>query len=193
MDRTPLPCDTELPQGIRTLRHYQKHDLVHESFGRDVTALISDIKVLRKPKSRRTLLWVLRATTALLIVIAITVAHITLPPHLSYAGVPLKSAEIQVTDVDDFMKVWVNDQLIEDANINDTPPWRSIKGLLKKGPNSIMVRIDNGIYGGCGGTLSLRINGSVAKEFSRTWQIPIDKAPYNGKCIQEVLTLNLQR
>ena len=48
MDRAPLPKAASLPEDIRELALYHKHDLAHESFGRDVQALIAAIEAHRQ-------------------------------------------------------------------------------------------------------------------------------------------------
>ena len=48
MDRAPLPKAASLPEDIRELALYHKHDLVYESFGRDVQALIAAIEAHRQ-------------------------------------------------------------------------------------------------------------------------------------------------
>ncbi len=52
MDRAPLPKAASLPGDIRELALYHKHDLVHESFGRDVQALIAAIEAHRQEKEK---------------------------------------------------------------------------------------------------------------------------------------------
>jgi hypothetical protein len=44
----PLPRVSDLPRKIRDLVLYQKHDITHERFGRDVEELITAIRVVRK-------------------------------------------------------------------------------------------------------------------------------------------------
>ena len=48
MDRAPLPKAASLPGDIRELALYHKHDVVYESFGRDVQALIAAIETHRQ-------------------------------------------------------------------------------------------------------------------------------------------------
>ena len=48
MDRAPLPKAASLPEDIRELALYHKHDVVYESFGRDVQALIAAIEAHRQ-------------------------------------------------------------------------------------------------------------------------------------------------
>src|SRR5262249_19111431 len=43
-----LPRSEELPQDIRELVLYQKHDIVHERFGRDIADLILAIETVRQ-------------------------------------------------------------------------------------------------------------------------------------------------
>ena len=125
--------------------------------------------------------------------IQLAICNVTgvLCPSSGIAFATVHTAEIQVARVDDFMQVFVNGQQVENAKFGDTPPWRSIKSLLRQGPNSILVNIDNGQYGGCGGTLQLRINGSLIPDFSQQWAIPMQQAPVNGNCVRQVLTLDL--
>jgi hypothetical protein len=50
----PLPRAGDLPSDISDLILYQKHDLTHERFGRDIAELVEAIKVVRRlnrPKS----------------------------------------------------------------------------------------------------------------------------------------------
>jgi hypothetical protein len=42
-----IPLPEELPPAIRDLAHYQKHDIAHEQFGRDVAALAAAVQTLR--------------------------------------------------------------------------------------------------------------------------------------------------
>jgi hypothetical protein len=42
-----LPRAADLPDDIRDLVHYQKHDVVHERFGRDIAGLIEAIEIVR--------------------------------------------------------------------------------------------------------------------------------------------------
>ncbi len=46
----PLPRAADLPEDIRELVQHQKHDVVHEKFGRDVAALADAIAAVRKSK-----------------------------------------------------------------------------------------------------------------------------------------------
>jgi hypothetical protein len=50
----PLPRAEDLPSDIRDLVLYQKHDITHERFGRDIAELVEAIRVVRRlnrPKS----------------------------------------------------------------------------------------------------------------------------------------------
>jgi hypothetical protein len=82
----PLPKADDLPPEIRDLVHYQKHDIVHEHFGRDIAALISAIRVVRKSRrpQRAPLTWArIAAGAAGIAVMALIGAH--------FAGAPLLS------------------------------------------------------------------------------------------------------
>lgn len=48
----PLPRPADLPDDIRELVQHQKHDVVHEKFGRDVADLAEAIATVRRSKSR---------------------------------------------------------------------------------------------------------------------------------------------
>ncbi len=53
MDRAPLPKSRELPEHIRDLVLYHKHDVAYESFGRDAQALIGAIEAQRRRLAQR--------------------------------------------------------------------------------------------------------------------------------------------
>jgi hypothetical protein len=53
MDRAPLPKAASLPGDIRELALYHKHDVVYESFGRDVQALIAAIEAHREARDEQ--------------------------------------------------------------------------------------------------------------------------------------------
>lgn len=100
------------------------------------------------------------------------------------------SAELQVSDIDDLMNVSVNGNPVIQAAYGETPPWVSIAQLLRKGPNKLEVVIQNGNYGGCGGTLTLRLNRCLHPDYRWVWSRQENQAP-NVVCFQQVKTLNL--
>ena len=51
IERTPLPRPDALPDDIRNLVLYHKHNVVHERFGRDIAGLIEAITAVRRKKS----------------------------------------------------------------------------------------------------------------------------------------------
>ena len=53
MDRAALPKPASLPEDIRELALYHKHDVVYESFGRDAQALITAIETHRQARDGR--------------------------------------------------------------------------------------------------------------------------------------------
>ena len=53
MDRAPLPKAASLPEDIRELALFHKHDVVYESFGRDVQALIAAIEAHRQARDKQ--------------------------------------------------------------------------------------------------------------------------------------------
>jgi len=95
----PLPRADELPEDIRDLVLYQKHDVAHERFGRDIAELIAAIVALRKttaagirptPGVRSTPWRVVGAMTVILLMIGYAGAY--------YAGVPLPWPDIRGAD-----------------------------------------------------------------------------------------------
>ena len=59
IEQATLPLETELPADIRDLVLHQKHDIVYESFERDIAALISIIDYARQARhARNRLPWV---------------------------------------------------------------------------------------------------------------------------------------
>ena len=53
MDRAPLPKAASLPEDIRELMLYHKHDVTYETFGRDVTVLIEAIEAHRRERAEQ--------------------------------------------------------------------------------------------------------------------------------------------
>src|SRR5262249_52827050 len=61
------PRAKDLPTDIRDLVHYQKHDIVHEHFARDIAGLVEAItRVCRSSRTRRTFPWVWTSAAALI-------------------------------------------------------------------------------------------------------------------------------
>jgi len=102
----------------------------------------------------------------------------------------VSTAELQVSSVDDFMQVYVNDHLVEDAKFGDTPPWRPFRAFLHQGANAVKIIITNGQYGGCGGTITFQINGKVYDELRHSWVTPMNQAFANAICTLEVFTID---
>ena len=63
------------------------------------------------------------------------------------------------------MQVSVNDHVVSTGRYGESPDWVDIKPVLRNGPNKVESIVQNGRYGGCGGTLVLRLNGIVNPEF----------------------------
>ncbi|MCH9807989.1 MAG: SUMF1/EgtB/PvdO family nonheme iron enzyme [Alphaproteobacteria bacterium] len=75
IDGTQLPPPGELPEDIRELVSYQKHEISHEKFGRDVDELIAAIRIVgrsaKKPDQKSNLVAGLAAVSAIgLLVVA---------------------------------------------------------------------------------------------------------------------------
>ncbi len=88
----PLPRPDELPDDIRDLVHYQKHDVAHERFARDVDDLAAAIRTVRiaerRPKSRAALTgWALAGVVGLLAAGGLGAYYAGLPfPGLTTSG-----------------------------------------------------------------------------------------------------------
>ena len=101
------------------------------------------------------------------------------------------AAELQLSAIDDYMEVRVNDQVVASAKYGEAPGWVDIRPLLHKGPNKIESIIQNGQYGGCGGTLVVKLNEFEHPDYKWTWKKIEIQLP-NGVCFAELRTLNLQ-
>jgi hypothetical protein len=103
----------------------------------------------------------------------------------------VKTAEIQLSDVDDIMKVYVNGQELAPARYGDFPAWISILDYLRNGDNKIEISISNNNAGqACSGTLRLKLNGIVNSDYQRFWRKP--DAPANTECFRETIVLPLE-
>jgi hypothetical protein len=104
----------------------------------------------------------------------------------------IHAAELRATNVDDFLDVYVNDNVvIERATYGSFVPWRSFRQFLKPGDNEIRAIVKNGDYGGCGADLEVRINGTAVASLSRSWSIPMERATIGGVCVDETIRLQL--
>lgn len=101
----------------------------------------------------------------------------------------LKTAQAQLSQVDDEMILKINGEIVENVKYGDVRPWINIKNYLTKGANRLEVTILNGPYGGCGGKLQLMFNKVEEQEFNWIWSNPFGSA--NSICISEVKTLNV--
>jgi hypothetical protein len=91
------------------------------------------------------------------------------PPRWPNTFAALRSAELEISEIDDLMVVWVNGKEIVRGAYGDTPDPADFKPLLHKGSNKIEVSIQNGAAGGCGGALVLRLNGLENPDFRWRW------------------------
>jgi hypothetical protein len=103
----------------------------------------------------------------------------------------VKTAEVQLSEVDDQIDVSVNHAHLAHAEWGQAPPWMSIKDALHPGANAIEIWITNGEYGGCGGTATLRLNGVTNPAYSWTWK-EAENRPKGTTCFRSVKTLNLE-
>lgn len=101
------------------------------------------------------------------------------------------SAELQISAIDDYMEVRVNGSLVSKGQYGETPDWVDIRPLLRKGPNQIETTIQNGQYGGCGGTLVVKLNDFESLDYKWTWKKAENQLP-NVMCFAEPRTLNLK-
>jgi hypothetical protein len=123
------------------------------------------------------------------------------PPPPGHAGDPsiprrlsdVHTAELRGTNVDDFLDVYVNDNIvIEHATYGAFIPWRSFRQFLKQGDNEIRAIVKNGDFGGCGANLEVRMNDVAIESLSRAWSIPMDRASVGGVCVNEAMTFELK-
>ena len=93
---SPLPRAKDLPSDIRDLVHFQKHDVVHENFARDIAGLADAIaRVRRSRRSKRAVPWAwagAAASIALCLSVLVYVLH-TIPVKVIWAT----SAQAQTT------------------------------------------------------------------------------------------------
>ena len=102
----------------------------------------------------------------------------------------VRTAELQVSEIDDYVDVSVNGKQVMHAEWGEAPPWVSIKDELRRGPNAIEIRVTNGQYGGCGANVFLRMNGVTDPAFSWTWKQHESQMP-GVVCFRTIKTLNL--
>jgi hypothetical protein len=95
MDRALLPRATELPEDIRGLLSYQKHEIAYETFGRDAAALAEAIKLVlkkvAKPDPRAATLWkatLWKALAASVFLASMLAAYVAWT-HINAPGLPL--------------------------------------------------------------------------------------------------------
>ena len=103
----------------------------------------------------------------------------------------VQTAELQLSDVDDEMTIWVNGQEIITSKYHDAPAWASFSNYLIDGDNIIEVSIRNGEAGqDCSGQLRLKLNGIINSGYQWYWEK--DEAPANAECFHEKVTLSLK-
>ncbi len=103
----------------------------------------------------------------------------------------VQNAELQLSDVDDEMIIWVNGKEVITAQYSDTPAWIPFGNLLKHGDNIIEVSIQNGKAGqDCSGQLRLKLNGVINSAYQWFWDK--DEAPANTECFHETVNFPLK-
>ena len=138
----------------------------------------------------------LRPLAILILLVGIAVStfggyRIASPPTWPTLYSAVTRAEIQASEVDDIVLVRVNDVDVITVSYGETPPWTDVKQHLKQGNNKIEVIIQNGQYGGCGGTVAIKLNGLENQAYRWTWAQPVNQAP-NVVCFAQVKTLELR-
>ncbi|MGZ4992688.1 MAG: hypothetical protein ACXV79_00845 [Methylobacter sp.] len=102
----------------------------------------------------------------------------------------VESADIFAQRVDDLLIVEVNGQKVLRAEYGKPLPPVPILDYLKRGLNTISIMIQNGRYGGCGGEVTLRLNGLINQEYE--WkEYKYNNQPQYVVCFQHVWTLQL--
>lgn len=109
------------------------------------------------------------------------------PPDPAVSAFPpwfddLRSAELRVSEVDDFLRILVNGEELPTILFGKEPGPISILKYLRRGQNVFMIGIDNNQYGGCGARVELWLNGQTDSDHKWYWFKDIDKAPNTGNC-----------
>jgi hypothetical protein len=107
----------------------------------------------------------------------------------------LKKAELLMSEVDDFMTVIVNDKGTFRSQFGEASDWIDVTKYFTKGANKISLTITNGLYGGCGGRLELRMNGFVAPDYMWSYGTATgitENRPPNVMCYAQVKTIVLE-
>lgn len=100
------------------------------------------------------------------------------------------SARLQISEIDDYMIVRINDKDVAAGQYGEAKEWLDIAPFLHQGPNKVETVIENGPYGGCGGTVVIKLNDIDNKEFVWTWKKLENQIPHS-MCFAETRTLNL--
>jgi len=124
------------------------------------------------------------------LVFAITGAVKTSQPEWPRKYSDVCSAEVQLSKVDDLVLVNVNDTEVASAKYGETPGWKDVLPLLRKGPNKFEIIVQNGRYGGCGGQVVIRLNGLESADYKWNKQRLENQMP-GIVCFAETLTLDL--
>jgi hypothetical protein len=91
----PVPRAKDLPSDIRDLVYYQKHDIVHEHFARDIAGLVEAITRVRgSTRTKRIFPW--EASAAALIGLSVSVLIYLLQANLKMISTP--AAQAQTTE-----------------------------------------------------------------------------------------------
>jgi hypothetical protein len=89
----PLPRAKDLPSDIRDLVNFQKYDVVHENFARDIAGLAEAIARVRRPKRAFPWAWASAAASIVLFLSALVYVLHTIPVKVIWAT----SAQAQPT------------------------------------------------------------------------------------------------
>jgi hypothetical protein len=131
----PLPIAEELPENIRDLVLYQKHNIAHESFGRDAAHLIAALQsLLRERRGPRH--WRAIAVTGVSVV-ALTVALLcygtgpsTDPLAFDRAAKPKPSTDMLSLDDTAKPKPSTDTLSLDAAEPNSSGIWHSVSGHI---------------------------------------------------------------
>lgn len=103
----------------------------------------------------------------------------------------LQTARLRLFDVDDIMIAKVNGHEVARSEYDHPTEWINVLDKLHKGMNTVAVIIQNGTYGGCGGSLELSLNDMENVDFKWTW-FEQNNQPSDIVCFERTRTVDLE-
>lgn len=100
----------------------------------------------------------------------------------------LRVIEITASEIDDYVTVKINGVDAFSGTFGNAAPWKNVTELFRQGMNTVDVAVQNGLYGGCGARVQLRINGALSEDNDWQWGTTENKLP-GVICFQTVKTV----